>query len=145
MALDHAQEVTMSPKPEHNIAPSARELAAFLERCQAFHYSPKADILLVYPKELEPGFTIEPGDWLAWRVSYDRTRLIAVELHNFRAVVLRQHPQLDRAWKRYNNPLRRHLPLVNGVSRQPRQFLLDRIAALVSSSSDGNAGRLAHA
>lgn len=139
MAIDQSQRVTS----ESVIRPTRDDLVAFVKTCRHVHYSPHADILFVYPSRLEPGFTVEPGDCLAYRISHDKSRVVAIELHNFKRLVLPANPQLARAWKTHTSPLRR----LTLTGDRTLRFLLDKVTQKVAACDDATAtvGRLAHA
>lgn len=113
-----------------------------MDRARAMHYSPPADILYVYADKLEPGITIEAPRGFAFRVSYDQTRLLAVEVHNFEALFLKCAPELERAWKIERNPVLRRL---SHVRVRTRKFLLDHIGDSAASSVPDSWRRMAHA
>ncbi len=125
MAVNQTEQTAQSQASR----PTHEELVAFAEACRNIRYSPKADILYLYQGTLEPGFTVEPGGCLAYRLSFDKKRIVAIELHNFRALVVRGNPQLALAWKEYSNPLRRWLR----VQDRGLRFLISKVAHFVDS------------
>ncbi len=129
-----SQPITIDSLPVEHIA-------AFLETCTSLQYVRSADILFLCPGTLQPGYTLELGECFAYRVSYDRQHLVAIEVHNFRAVVLKRNPQLARAWKEYTNPLRRWLKMRSRAKR----FILLWLTGQATPRGQGGSGQWAHA
>lgn len=116
---------------EQHAAPSSWEewsplAGQFMEQSQVsqFRYSPHADIFYLYHGTLEPGFTVEGDGSFAWRVSHDRQRVVAIEIHNFESVFLKMHPELARTWKRSHNPLLRFMP---NMQARRKQIITDKV------------------
>lgn len=89
-----------------------------------YRYSPRADILFLYRGDFEPGFTVDAEDGFAWRVSHDKTRVVAIEIHNFQSIFLKQHPDVAVAWKRAQNPLYR---LMRNRQARRQEIIADKV------------------
>jgi hypothetical protein len=131
-SAEDAQDQTYEP---------IENLMAFVRTCRVIEYSPRADILFLYPERLEGGYTVEPGGCIAYRVSYNDHHVVAIEVHNFKAIVLRENPRLKLAWDEYSSKLRQLLRRGD----KARRFLVDKVAALVETCGDQGPGHFAHA
>ncbi len=103
-------------------------------------YDPEADRFAISIRDAPPAYSIHCDEHLVLRLDLQSDIVVGLEVYGWERAFLKEHPELDIAWRATRSPLRRWLP-----GRPAARDILRGIASTTAKLIECSCSRLAFA